>query len=156
MIASTLVFLGALAGLAILFFVKSYELSREVLLFPKAHAFADDRARLLRGDLMRVSRALEKLPGRTVMMVRSVLHMAAVQAATMASSTEEKLYTLADKVSHKHRFERKYLVQLLKLTEGNVADAARILIEAGQVDGASYEAKLKKVQRAYAEHFRHD
>ncbi|QLQ24834.1 MAG: sigma 54-interacting transcriptional regulator [Dechloromonas sp.] len=26
----------------------------------------------------------------------------------------------------KHRFERKYLVQLLKLTEGNVADAARI------------------------------
>jgi hypothetical protein len=123
MIASTLVFLGALAGLAILFFVKSYELSREVLLFPKAHAFADDRARLLRGDLMRVSRALEKLPGRTVMMVRSVLHMAAVQAATMASSTEEKLYTLADKVSHKHRFERKetssqFLKQVTESTAG--------------------------------------
>ncbi|QSB44776.1 hypothetical protein IDJ81_00925 [Tsuneonella flava] len=38
----------------------------------------------------------------------------------------------------------------------SVADAARILIEAGKVDGASYEAKLKKVQRACAEHFRHD
>ena len=38
----------------------------------------------------------------------------------------------------------------------SVADAARRLIDAGSVDGASDDAKLKKVQRAYAKHFRHD
>lgn len=42
------------------------------------------------------------------------------------------------------------------MTANSVSDAARILIDAGQVDGASYDAKLKKIQRAYAEHFRHD
>lgn len=38
----------------------------------------------------------------------------------------------------------------------SVAEAARILINFGNVEGASYEAKLKKVQRAYADYFRHD
>ncbi len=38
----------------------------------------------------------------------------------------------------------------------SVADAAAILIDQGKVKGATYEAKVKKVQRAYGEHFRHD
>lgn len=38
----------------------------------------------------------------------------------------------------------------------SVTDAARLLINAGSVDGNSADAKLKKVKRAYAEHFRHD
>ena len=120
MMVSSIVFLGSLIGLALLFVVKSYELSRGTLLFPKAHTFADDRARLLRGDLMRVSRAIEKLPARSLLVVRSMLHMAAVQAATVARSTEERLYALADKVSHKHRFDRKETSsQFLKqVTEG--------------------------------------
>ena len=36
----------------------------------------------------------------------------------------------------------------------SIADAARILIQRGGVRGASYDAKLKKIQRAFAEHFR--
>lgn len=38
----------------------------------------------------------------------------------------------------------------------SVADAARILIGEGLVDGASHEAKMKKVQRVYCRHFRLD
>lgn len=38
----------------------------------------------------------------------------------------------------------------------SVAEAARMLIDSGMVTGASFDAKLKKIQRAYAEHFRHD
>ena len=47
--------------------------------------------------------------------------------------------------------------KLLRAGEANsVADAARLLINTGTVSGASYDAKLKKVQRAYAEAFRQD
>ena len=38
----------------------------------------------------------------------------------------------------------------------SVAEAAGFLIAAGKVQGASYESRVKKVQRAYADHFRHD
>jgi hypothetical protein len=54
--------------------------------------------------------------------------------------------------------EYRLAVEVSKLmTDGqasSVAEAARLLIQAGQVKGASFEAKLKKVQRAYARHFR--
>lgn len=55
---------------------------------------------------------------------------------------------------------RDYLlaVEVSKLTGAgkSVAEAARMLIEADDVEGASYDAKLKKVQRVYAKYFRHD
>ncbi len=50
-----------------------------------------------------------------------LIPLALVARALRKPALEALSYTEA-----KHRFERKYLVQLLKLTEGNVADAARI------------------------------
>jgi two-component system response regulator GlrR len=50
-----------------------------------------------------------------------LIPLALVARALRKPTLEALSYTEA-----KHRFERKYLVQLLKLTEGNVADAARI------------------------------
>lgn len=47
--------------------------------------------------------------------------------------------------------------KLLGTAKANsVADAARHLISTGIVEGASFEAKMKKVQRAYAKFFRTD
>jgi two-component system response regulator GlrR len=50
-----------------------------------------------------------------------LIPLALVRRALRIPAMEALSYTEA-----KQRFERSYLVQLLKLTEGNVADAARI------------------------------
>lgn len=51
----------------------------------------------------------------------SLIPLSLVQRALRVPSLEVLSYTEA-----KQRFERNYLVQLLKLTDGNVADAARL------------------------------
>jgi hypothetical protein len=50
-----------------------------------------------------------------------------------------------------------YASKLLSTNRANsVAEAAQIMIDANRVEGASNEAKLKKVQRAYSKYFRTD
>ena len=56
--------------------------------------------------------ALTTAPLITPALVQRALRVPALEALSYADA--------------KHRFERNYLVQLLKLTDGNVADAARI------------------------------
>lgn len=88
------------------------------------------------------------------------VHMDDVQRTLCGADLPEKRRGRPTKTRDQSNRDYRLAVEVSKLLgSGNansVADAARILIEAGQVDGASYEAKLKKVQRAYAEHFRHD
>lgn len=88
------------------------------------------------------------------------VHMDDVERTLCGADLPEKRRGRPSKTRDQSNRDYRLAVEVSKLlgtaSANSVADAARILIEAGQVDGASYEAKLKKVQRAYAEHFRHD
>lgn len=88
------------------------------------------------------------------------VHMDDVERTLCGASLPEKRRGRPGKTRDQINRDYRLAVEVSKLLgtakANSVADAARMLIEAGQVDGASYDAKLKKVQRAYAEYFRHD
>ena len=88
------------------------------------------------------------------------VHVDDVERALCGESLPEKRRGRPAKTRDQSAAEYRLAVAVSRLMgEGkaqSVADAARILIEANRVDGASFEAKLKKVQRAYAANFRHD
>lgn len=88
------------------------------------------------------------------------VHMDDVERTLCGAALPEKRRGRPSKTRDQTNRDYRLAVEVSKLLGGkkanSVADAARILIDDGLVDGASYDAKLKKVQRAYAEHFRHD
>ena len=88
------------------------------------------------------------------------VHMDDVERTLCGANLPEKRRGRPPKTRDQSNRDYRLAIEVSKLlgtgNANSVADAARTLIEAGKVDGASYEAKLKKVQRAYSEHFRHD
>ncbi len=88
------------------------------------------------------------------------VHMDDVQRSLCGDDLPERRRGRPLKTRDQSNRDYRLAVKVSKLMRagqaGSVAEAARILVDAGDVDGASYEAKLKKVQRAYAEYFRHD
>lgn len=88
------------------------------------------------------------------------VHMDDVERTLCGTSLPEKRRGRPTKTRDQSNRDYRLAVEVSKLLgNGNansVADAARLLINAGHVEGASYDAKLKKVQRAYADYFRHD
>lgn len=88
------------------------------------------------------------------------VHMDDVERVLCGSNLPEKRRGRPSKTRDQSDRNYRLAVDVSKLLRTaratSVADAARMLIDSGQVDGASYDAKLKKVQRAYSEYFRHD
>lgn len=83
-----------------------------------------------------------------------------VERALCGADLPEKRRGRPNKTGDQSRKDYELAVQVSKLMgtdkASSVADAARWLINHGHVEGASFEAKLKRVQRAYAQYFRHD
>jgi hypothetical protein len=88
------------------------------------------------------------------------VHMDDVERSLCGVNLPEKRRGRPGKTRDQSNRDYRLAVEVSKLLRtgkaNSVADAARLLINAGSVDGASDDAKLKKVQRAYAEYFRHD
>lgn len=90
-----------------LFVLKSYEERRGVTFFPRMRERADVHALYLKS---RVMDALEKgthLPTFLLVFSKQLVHIAARALAHAARSIEAFAHTIADRVSHKHKFERK-------------------------------------------------
>jgi hypothetical protein len=88
------------------------------------------------------------------------VHMDDVERSLCGASLPEKRRGRPTRTSVHSNRDYSFAVEVSKLMasgEANsVAEAARLLVGKGRVDGASYEAKLKKVQRAYNRYFRFD
>ncbi len=88
------------------------------------------------------------------------VHMDDVERSLCGASLPEKRRGRPTKTRDQSNRDYNLAVEvskMLRTTQANsVAEAARLLIDTGKVDGASDDAKLKKVQRAYAEYFRQD
>ena len=119
--------------------------------------FSGDQIRallkLLHWDVPEAERTFE-LP------IWMAVHMDDVERALCDAKLPEKRRGRPTKTRYQSNRDYRLAVEVSKLMGtgkvNSVAEAARVLIEAGNVDGASYDAKLKKVQRAYAEYFRHN
>lgn len=88
------------------------------------------------------------------------VHMNDVERSLCGANLPEKRRGRPAKTRDQSNRDYRLAVEVSKLmTTGkasSVNEAARLLIDAGDVHGASFDAKLKKVQRAYSEFFRHD
>lgn len=88
------------------------------------------------------------------------VHMDDVERSLCGANLPEKRRGRPTKTRDQSRRDYRLAVEVSKLMGSgeatSVADAARMLVNSGAVDGASFDAKMKKVQRAYAEYFRHD
>lgn len=80
----------------------------------------------------------------------------ALCAADLPAARRGRPAKTRDQTNRDYRLALEVLKLLGTQKATSVADAARILIEEGNVDGASHEAKMKTVQRAYSKYFRHD
>ena len=96
----------SLAGLIALFCLKYVELRIGVVYAPKFRMRADRLARMTRVFLYFALEHIERLPHDALTLLRVVAHYGAVLFARGARAAEYGAYRLADRVSHKHHFER--------------------------------------------------
>jgi hypothetical protein len=89
-----------------LFTHKYVELNHGILYLPHLRTHADARARQLKMLCLLALSHAEKLPQDTLILIRFSVHIGAMLLARLARSIETGAHHLADRVSHKHQFER--------------------------------------------------
>ncbi len=99
-------FILSLAGLIALFSLKYMEFSKRRIYGPELRAKADSWALLLKALLYASMDRLEQLPHDFVVFLRMVVHVGAIIFARGARAAEKGAHQIADRVSHKHHFER--------------------------------------------------
>ncbi len=99
-------FITSLAGLVILFSIKYIELSRHRVFAPRLRARADRFARMAKAVLRLLLLRIEQMPYDALVIMRVGVHAGAVLFARAARAAEHGAHSIADRVSHKHRFER--------------------------------------------------
>lgn len=127
MIIATVVFFISLAAIVALLGLKYWETRRGVSLAPALRARADQRALELKSTLMRSRGLLAELPPEALKLTRLLVREAALALAALARHMERGAHSLADFVSHKHRFEKRessnaYLKQVTDFRNGSAAD----------------------------------
>mgnify|MGYP001609020440 CR=1 FL=1 len=102
--------IGALAfsliGLISLFSIKHIELRRGTTFAPALRAKADMFARIVKAIMRFALARAEQLPNDGLVIARALVRIGAVFFARGARAAELAAHTLADRVSHKHHFER--------------------------------------------------
>ena len=97
---------ASLAGLAVLFGVKYVEVRRQVMYAPRMRMRADQWARVMKAVLRFLVMRIEQLPQDFVVFLRLLVHIGAIVFARAARAAERGAHNVADRVSHKHQFER--------------------------------------------------
>ena len=101
------VFFISLVGILSLFIVKRWELQNEVILAPRLRDGADHYARILKHRLVTLEGEVGTWWPQTVLVLRYGVHLTALAIARGFSRGERMMHGLADRVSHKHQFERR-------------------------------------------------
>ncbi|MBI4068305.1 hypothetical protein HY413_02765 [Candidatus Kaiserbacteria bacterium] len=99
-------FFISFAGLIALFSLKYVEFSKCRIYGSELRAKADSSALLLKALLHASMDRLEQLPHDFVVFLRMVVHVGAIIFAHGARAAERGAHKIADRVSHKHHFER--------------------------------------------------
>ena len=107
MLFGGIVFALALAGLASLFIAKHLEERRGHALFPQLRDRLDSRALIVKGAIRKGFDVAETLPPRLRALYLRSVALSALGAARAAEYFQSKAYGVADRFSHKHRFERR-------------------------------------------------
>ena len=98
----------SLGGIAALFALKYREAAAGAALVPETLREAgDERALELKDRLAQLRASLATVPPRLMRAARVVLHDGALGVAALARGLERTAHALADRVSHKHHFERR-------------------------------------------------
>jgi hypothetical protein len=120
MFVAVILFVLSFASIVALLVLKDWELSHERLLVPQVRKRIDQEALHLK-DLMAAAQLdVGKLPPLIVHAVQVTLHAAAVDFGHFAHWLGEQAHELADRVSHRHHFERRETRSefLKKVSEG--------------------------------------
>ncbi len=99
-------FLASLIALVGLFASKYVELHRGVVVAPAIREHADKEAQKIKILFFVMFARVEKLPHDTLVFSHFLIHMSALVVARLARMAEEGAHRIADRVSHKHHFER--------------------------------------------------
>ena len=101
------VFVLSLLGIVTLFSLKAWELRTSKIIAPEMRERADIKAYEFKKLLARSQEELRKLPPEMVYLARTILHDAALGAASVARFLEGQSHRLANLVSHQRGFERR-------------------------------------------------
>ncbi len=96
----------SLIGLVGLFSIKHIELRLGMIFAPVWRAKADRFARMVKAIMRFALARAEQLPNDGLVIARALVRIGAVFFARGARAAELAAHTLADRVSHKHHFER--------------------------------------------------
>lgn len=96
----------SLIGLMVLFFLKYFEAKRGTMYAPELRSRGDHFARTLKATARFALARVEQLPSDALVLSRRGVHFGAVFFARGARAAESAAHALADRVSHKHHFER--------------------------------------------------
>lgn len=107
MLAAITIFGLSLFCILLLFVFKAWELRTSRVVARGMRARADEGAMEFKRWLSWSQEELKKLPPEIVFLTRTILHDAALGAASVARFLERQSHKLADIVSHKRGFERR-------------------------------------------------
>ncbi|MBP9669053.1 MAG: hypothetical protein KBE09_02070 [Candidatus Pacebacteria bacterium] len=107
MAALTAVFSVTLLGITGLFGLRMWEVKRGARLLETTRAHADDLARYLKYLLQRFGAQMRRFPSLMLLITRYFIHLGAKAFARFARKMEEGAHQIADRMSHKHRFQRR-------------------------------------------------
>lgn len=107
MLFASILFGVSLAGVIALFVLKRREEVRGSEYAPELKARADYQALRVKAFLRKAGRTIEHIPPALVVIGRILLHEGALLGARLGATLEEQSHKIADRVSHRHRFERR-------------------------------------------------
>ena len=118
-------FAFSLLAMAALFALKYREAQGGFLVAPRARAWADYEALVLKELMTRSHFEFAKVVPALLFLFRYGIHELALGVAALARFLERQAHKLADMVSHKHRFERReskseFLKKVSEFREGKV------------------------------------
>ncbi len=107
MAALTAVFSATLLGITGLFGLRMWEVKRGGRVWEKIRSRADELARFLKYALQRFGSQMRRFPSLLLLITRYFIHLGAKAFARFARKMEESAHQIADRMSHKHRFQRR-------------------------------------------------
>ncbi len=107
MVLAAVVFGVSLAAICALFIVKHREAALETTFAPELKARADYQALRVKAFVRKALREAEKIPPTTVLLTRIAIREGALLGARIGQALETQSHKVADRVSHRHRFERR-------------------------------------------------
>lgn len=127
---ATILFSIALVALGALFLNKHWEVQAGRVLVPNLREKGDERALALKDFLEECRVEARTWPPKALIFGRSLTRRMVLGVAQLARSTEARAHALADRLSHKHEFQRRtsaneFLKQMGDLKSGEGDTSAR-------------------------------